>query len=89
MKISEKKEEKICEQILAYLYSSNPKPQFTSYIAREIARDEEFTKRLLLNLSRKGIIIPIKKNSEGIPYSKRIRWKMSKEAYKFYFKKQH
>jgi predicted transcriptional regulator with HTH domain len=46
MKISEQKIEKISEQILAMLYSISPKSLFTSHIAKEIARDEEFRKIL-------------------------------------------
>jgi len=37
MKISKEKKEKISEQILAFLYSINPKPSFTSHIAQELA----------------------------------------------------
>jgi len=84
MKISEEKKEKIYEQILALLYSVSPKPLFTLNIAREIARDEEFVKFLLLNLKKKELIIEIKKNPKGLPYSKRSRWKLSDSAYQAY-----
>jgi predicted transcriptional regulator with HTH domain len=66
MKISEQKKEKIYEQILAFLFSVSPKPLFTSNIAKEIARDEEFVKFLLLNLKKKELIIEIKKNPTGL-----------------------
>lgn len=84
MRISQVKKDKISEQILSYLYSINPKPLFTAHIAREIARDEEFTKKLLLNLKSKGLVLPIKKNPQGIEYSRRIRWKLSNKAYQAY-----
>lgn len=84
MKLSDKKIEKISEQILLFLYSNNPKSFFTSHIAREIARDEEFTKRLLLDLKKKKLIIEIKKNSKGIDYLKRSRWKLSEPSYNIY-----
>ena len=61
MKISEKKKDRISEQILALLYSSSPKPVFTFYIAQEIARDEEFVKNLLIGLKKKNLVIEIKK----------------------------
>ena len=64
MKISNKKREKISEQILAYLYSINPKPTFTSHIAQELARDEEFIKALLIELKNKGLVIEIKKTQK-------------------------
>lgn len=88
MKISHKKKEKIYEQILVVLYSINPKSIFTSYIAKEIARDEEFTKKLLLELKNKKLVMEIKKNPKGINYIKRARWKLSDEAYNSYKKYQ-
>ena len=84
MKISNKKKEKISEQILAFLYSINPKPIFTSQIAEEIARDEEFVKNLLLNLKKKGLVSEIKKNPKGVLYLRRSRWRLSDVAYKAY-----
>lgn len=87
MKISEEKREKIYEQILAYLFSVSPQPKFTSHIAEEIARDEEFTKKLLSSLKKKFLVKDIRKNPKGVEYSRRIRWQLTKEAYKAY--KQH
>jgi len=88
MKISKQKRDKISEQILAYLFSVNPKSLFTSHIAQEIARDEEFIKDLLLELKDKNLIIEIKKNPKGIPYLKRSRWKLTNPTYEAYKKKQ-
>jgi predicted transcriptional regulator with HTH domain len=84
MKISQEKRNKISEQILAYLYSINPKPAFTAHIAREIARDEEFVKKLLLELKAKKLVNEIKKNSQGVDYIRRSRWKLSDQAYEIY-----
>lgn len=84
MKISQQKREKILEQILSYLFSKSPEALFTSNIASEMARDEEFTKKLLLELKKKKLIIEVKKNPKGINYLRRSRWKLSDEAYKFY-----
>jgi predicted transcriptional regulator with HTH domain len=86
MKISDKKREKILEQILTLLYSVAPKSLFTSHIAQEIARDEEFVKKLLLNLKKKKLVIEIKKNPKGIPYLRRSRWKLSELTYNTYKK---
>jgi len=88
MKISNKKKEKISEQILAFLFLINPKIVFTVEIAKELARDEEFIKKLLLELNKKKLIIKITKNSKGINYIRRIRWKLSDETYKIYKKNQ-
>ncbi|MBU2612705.1 MAG: hypothetical protein KKB62_03220 [Nanoarchaeota archaeon] len=84
MKISKEKKEKISEQILNFLFQESPKPAFTSKIAKEIARDEEFTKSLLKDLFKKKIVNEIKKNPEGIPYLKRSRWGLSVTAYEAY-----
>jgi hypothetical protein len=88
MKISKEKREKISEQILALLYSVAPKPVFTFYIAKEIARDEEFVKNLLLELKKKNLLTEIKKNPKGKTYLRRSRWKLSDAAYEAYKKKQ-
>lgn len=88
MKISEEKKEKISEQILAFLYSVTPKPFFTFHIAKEIARDEEFIKKILLDLKKKNLVVEIKKNPQGMPYARRSRWKLSDEAYNAYKKNQ-
>ncbi len=88
MRISSEKREKIYEQILLYLFQESPKPLFTSYIAREIARDEEFTKKLLKDLKEKNLILEIKKNKDGTPYLKRSRWKLSPLTYENYSKNQ-
>jgi hypothetical protein len=84
MKISDKKRDKISEQILAFLYSLSLRPAFTSHIAQEVARDEEFVKNLLLDLKEKDLIIEIRKNPEGKPYLKRSRWRLSDAAYNAY-----
>ena len=84
MKISDKKKDRISEQILAFLYSVSPKPVFTFHIAQEVARDEEFVKNLLLELREKNLITEIRKNPEGKPYLKRSRWMLSNAAYNVY-----
>ncbi len=83
-KISQQKIEKISEQILFYLYSIFPKQIFTSDIAKELARDEEFIKTLLKTMERKNLIIKIDKNSKGIKYSRRLRWRISNKVYQIY-----
>ena len=84
MKISSKKRDKITEQILAHLYSINPKAVFTSHIAEEIARDEEFVKKLLNEMKKKNLVVEIKKNPKGILYLRRARWKLTEEAHAAY-----
>lgn len=83
-KISQKKQEKIQEQILHHLFSISPQSQFTSEIAQELARDEEFTKKLLKELKSKSLVKEINKNSSGIDYIKRQRWTLTDQAYSAY-----
>jgi len=81
MRISQQKKDKIAEQILSFLYHNFPNKPFTSEIAREIARDEEFIKKLLLNLKDKGLVTSIRKNNKGISFSRRIKWRLSNKVY--------
>jgi hypothetical protein len=86
--LSKKKKDKISEQLLHYLFSISPIAQFTSKISEEIARDEEFTKSLLINLKSKSLVVEINKNAEGTSYIRRQRWRLSNQAYDFYKKHQ-
>ena len=83
-RISSEKIEKISEQILSYLYSVFPKLVFTVDVAREIARDEEFVKGLLLGLEEKGAVVRVDKNSKGEVYKARMRWRLSGRAHAVY-----
>jgi len=84
MKISNNKVEKISEQILSLLYSKSPNSLFTSDIARELARDEEFVKKILYDLRKNKLVVLITKNPKGKDYLRRQRWVMSDSAYKIY-----
>ena len=86
--ISKEKRDKIQEQILLFLFTSFPRQLFTADIAKEIARDEEFIKILLLDLEKKELVIRIDKNSEGIKYSRRNRWRISNKAHNIYLEHQ-
>jgi predicted transcriptional regulator with HTH domain len=86
-RISQVKKERIQEQILQFLYQIFPKQIFTSDIAVEIARDEEFIKTLLLDLEKKELIIRVNKNSDGINYLRRQRWRLSNKVHELYSQK--
>ena len=86
MKLSQEKRDKIAEQILSYLFHSSPNLKFTSEIARELARDEEFIKAMLLELKNKDLVVAVRKNPKGIFYTRRIRWRLSTKAYNAYSK---
>ena len=87
-KISQQKIEKIYEQILFHLYTVFPKQLFTSDVAKELARDEEFTKQLLKELGKKELVVKIDKNPQGFQYSRRLRWRISNKAHEIYKKHQ-
>jgi hypothetical protein len=88
MRLSTEKKNRIIEQILSFLYHSFPNEPFTAEIAREIARDEEFVKRILFELKEKNLIVPIMKNKNGEPFSRRLRWRLSNRVYEVYKSKQ-
>ena len=84
MRLSKDKKDRITEQILSFLYSVFPKEPFTAEIAREIARDEEFVKRIMFDLSDKKLVISIKKNEKGEIFTRRVRWRISSKVYDVY-----
>ncbi len=84
MQISQQKRDKIAEQVLSHLFHNYPKSFFTSQVAQEIARDEEFMKSLLMELKAKDLLVAVKKNPDGVAYSKRVRWRLSNNAYEAY-----
>ena len=86
--ISQQKIQKIKEQILFHLYNIFPKQIFTSDIARELARDEEFIKKILTQLYKNHLIIKIDKNPKGVKYTRRCRWRLSNKAQQAYSKHQ-
>jgi len=88
MRISQEKRDRIVEQILSFLYHSFPTYPFTATIAREVARDEEFIKKILFELNKKGLVITIKKNQKGVLFSRRVRWKLTNKVYEIYHKRQ-
>lgn len=83
-KVSDANIEKIKESILSILYHNSPKAMFGAEIAREIIRDEEFAKKLLIELEKKGLVTSIRKNPNGINYVRRARWRLTSQAFKAY-----
>jgi len=83
MQLSQDKKDKIAEQILSFLYHTFPNQPFTAEIAREIARDEEFIKRMLLDLKDKNLVVSIRKN-KNTTFSRRIKWRLSNKVYEAY-----
>jgi hypothetical protein len=87
-RVSQKKKDKIAEQILHFLFASAPDSRFVSEISEEIARDEEFVKSMLEDLEKKKLVVSIDKNRLGRIYSRRRRWRLSNEAFEVFSKHQ-
>ena len=75
--------------MLHYLFTVSPEAKFTVDISKEIARDEEFIKSLLIDMNKKGLVISINKNKSGKDYLRRKRWILSPQAYEIYKKHQN
>jgi hypothetical protein len=88
MKLSNEKRNKISEQVLSYLYSKFPHQPFTAEISREIARDEEFIKKILMDLNKQKLVVLIRKNKDGEPFSRRQKWTLTSQVYDIYRSKQ-
>lgn len=86
MKISKDKVQKIKENILSFLYSRSPQPIFTADIASETARDEEFIKKLMLEMEKERLVLGVRKNNQGIIYLRRTRWRLSSHIFEAYDK---
>lgn len=68
--------------IISFLKSTRNKAQFTSAIARGIARDEEFTKQILESMRRRKLLLLAGKRKDGQPYKARQAWKLSSSGLK-------
>lgn len=84
--ISKAKRSKISEQILSHLYTNSPEAFFTSAIANEVIRDEEFTKSLLEELEQHKLVVRVKKSQAGKDYQRWERWRLSNAAFEAYKK---
>tara|TARA_Y100000034_G_scaffold68078_1_gene82208 strand:+ start:588 stop:854 length:267 start_codon:yes stop_codon:yes gene_type:complete len=88
MRLSQSKKDKIAEQVLSFLYHSFPNQPFTAEIAREIARDEEFIKKILFELKKKQLVVALRKNKQGDIFTRRIKWRLSQKVYDVYKSKE-
>lgn len=82
-RISQEKIKKIKEEILALLYNKFPHPLFTAQIAKELARDEEFIKKILLDLEKLGLVKKINEK-KGKIFVRKTLWQLTEKAYKAY-----
>ena len=70
--------------ISSILYENPLVAKFTSEIAQELRRDEEFVKKLLLEMEKEGLIKSITKNNKGKDYLLRKRWVIPKKVLDIY-----
>ncbi|MFC1685733.1 hypothetical protein ACFLZZ_01790 [Nanoarchaeota archaeon] len=84
MRISQDKIDRIKEEVLSVLFRNSPKALFTSEIAMHMARDEEFLKRLLIEMEKGNLIAGVKKNASGVIYLRRIRWRLTNNTFQAY-----
>lgn len=85
-KISQKKVDKIKENILSVLFDSGMRGMFTKQIGDEIARNDEFILRLLKELEKQKIIKQMNKTKKGTTFIRRKQWTLTNKAYDAYKK---
>lgn len=85
-KISKKKVEKIKEVILRVLYDAGIRGMFTKRISDEIARNDEFVLKLLLDMEKQGLAKQMKNTKKGTQFIRRKQWTLTDQAYEEYKK---
>lgn len=80
-KISLKKEARIKEDVLRFLYDKYPEFHYTNVVSYEILRNNEFVLRLLKELSNDGLVSSMgEKGGRGL----RKKWCLKKEVFEKY-----
>lgn len=83
-KISEKKIQKIKEDVLSILYEAGLRGLFTKQIADEVARNDEFVLRLLKDMEKQKLTKQISKTKKGSSFIRRKMWVLTNKAYDAY-----
>ena len=84
VKLSQKTIQLLKDDIISILYENSLAARFTNEIALELRRDNEFTKKILLELKKEGFVEEIKKNNKGYQYLARIKWRIPPKVLKAY-----
>lgn len=84
VKISKRNIDLLKDDIAGILYENQLKPLFTNEVALILRRDKEFVKRLLLELSKNGIIEEVKMNKRKKSYLLRKKWRIMPNVLKKY-----
>ena len=77
------------DDIISILYDKPLIARFTNEIALELRRDNEFTKKLLLELKKEGFVEEINKNKKGQNYLARTKWRIPPKILKAYESNKH
>lgn len=83
-KISQKKVEKIKEDILYVLYDSGLRGVFTKQISEEIARNDEFVLKILKAMEKQRLVKQMRNTKKGTTFIRRKQWTMTDDAYEAY-----
>ncbi len=78
-RISPERFRKIAEQALGVLYDAFPKPLSTRAVAEELARDNEFTLKVLEFLEKQKLAGRVARGKTG-SLERAVRWKISPGA---------
>ena len=76
VKLSEKTIQLLKDDIISILYENPLKARFTNEIAVELRRNNEFTKKLLFELKKGGLVEEVSKNNKGQDYLRNKRWRI-------------
>jgi hypothetical protein len=81
-RLSDKKRQKIKEEVLRVLYESSPLAISTFRVSEEVIRDNEFILGLIKEMERSGLVVGLRKNKGG--KKMRVKWRLSDKAFKGY-----
>ena len=82
--ISKKKVDKIKEDVLSVLFEAGLRGMFTKQISDEIARNDEFILKLLLDMEKQNVVKQIRNTKKGAQFIRRKQWTMTDKAYETY-----
>ncbi|MBM3200701.1 hypothetical protein FJZ53_07210 [Candidatus Woesearchaeota archaeon] len=85
-KISEKKVNKIKEEILSVLFDAGLRGMFTKQISDEIARNDEFILKILFDLEKQSLVKQMVHTRKGTQFIRRKQWTLTDQAYDAYKK---
>jgi len=86
VRLSEKTIKLLEDDIISILYENSLNALFTNQIADELRRNNEFTKKLLLELKKEGLVEEVVKNKKGQEYLRNKKWRIPSKVLKAFEK---